>query len=97
MLSSLLRRIYSTRRPSTQTTRQCLVQLLRVRGCACRCRPVSCCCAVHRHAQTVPIKQREALSYVGAAEEAMVGAYDFKVPAEYASLPQLLVSARAAI
>ena len=39
--------------------------------------------------QAVPIKQQQALDYVGAVEEAMVGAFPFTVPADYANLPQL--------
>jgi len=41
----------------------------------------------------VPIKQREALEFVGIAEEAMVKGFPFEVPKEYAELPQLLVGA----
>jgi hypothetical protein len=41
--------------------------------------------------QAVPIKQQQALDYVGAVEEAMVGAFPFTVPADYANLPQLKV------
>ena len=41
--------------------------------------------------QAVPIKQQAALDYVGAVEEAMVGAFPFTVPADYANLPQLKV------
>ncbi|KXZ56972.1 hypothetical protein GPECTOR_1g878 [Gonium pectorale] len=40
--------------------------------------------------QAVPIKQREALSYVGNIEEAMVKGFPFQVPPEYASRPLLL-------
>mmetsp|Transcript_9752 Transcript_9752/g.26429 ORF Transcript_9752/g.26429 Transcript_9752/m.26429 type:complete len:447 (+) Transcript_9752:63-1403(+) len=40
--------------------------------------------------QAVPDKQRECLSYVGVAEEAMVKGMPFEVPKEYANLPQLL-------
>ncbi len=39
----------------------------------------------------VPIKQREALSYVSTIEESMVKAFPFTVPSEYDNLPQLLV------
>eukprot|EP00983_Pelagomonas_calceolata_P119108 1160569-Pelagomonas_calceolata.AAC.11 len=39
----------------------------------------------------VPDKQRECLSYVGVAEEAMVKGMPFEVPKEYANLPQLLM------
>lgn len=42
--------------------------------------------------QNVPIKQREALSYVGQIEEAMVKGFPFSVPPEYANRPLLLVS-----
>jgi hypothetical protein len=41
--------------------------------------------------QEVPIKQREALSYVGGVEEAMVSGFPFEVPKEYADRPLLLV------
>jgi hypothetical protein len=44
--------------------------------------------------QAVPIKQQQALDYVGAVEEAMVGAFPFTVPADYANLPQLKVGGR---
>jgi len=40
--------------------------------------------------QIVPIKQREALSYVGLVEEAMVKGFPFEVPKEYATKPLLL-------
>lgn len=40
--------------------------------------------------QEVPIKQREALAYVGDVEEAMVKGFPFEVPAEYAQRPLLL-------
>ncbi|KAK9828041.1 hypothetical protein WJX81_004327 [Elliptochloris bilobata] len=39
--------------------------------------------------QEVPIKQQEALGYVGAVEEAMVKGFPYEVPQQYASLPQL--------
>ncbi len=39
----------------------------------------------------MPIKQREALSYVGSVEEAMVSGFPFQVPKEYADRPLLLV------
>ncbi|KAG1654651.1 hypothetical protein FOA52_010279 [Chlamydomonas sp. UWO 241] len=39
--------------------------------------------------QEVPLKQREALVYVGAVEEAMVNGFPYEVPAEYASRPLL--------
>ncbi len=41
--------------------------------------------------QAVPLKQREALSYVGNIEEAMVKGFPFQVPKEYADRPLLLV------
>ncbi len=41
----------------------------------------------------MPIKQREALSYVGAIEEAMVKGFPFEVPPEYQDRPLLLVGA----
>lgn len=41
--------------------------------------------------QAVPIKQRECLEYVGAAEEAMVKGFPFDVPAQYAQRPLLKV------
>ena len=41
--------------------------------------------------QQVPLKQREALTYVGLIEEAMVAGFPFEVPKEYASRPLLLV------
>ncbi|KAG2448190.1 hypothetical protein HYH02_006775 [Chlamydomonas schloesseri] len=40
--------------------------------------------------QAVPLKQREALSYVGNIEEAMVKGFPFQVPKEYADRPLLL-------
>ncbi|GLI69788.1 hypothetical protein VaNZ11_014487 [Volvox africanus] len=40
--------------------------------------------------QAVPIKQREALTYVGNIEEAMVKGFPFQVPPEYADRPLLL-------
>lgn len=52
-------------------------------------------CTLHRLRyclQNVPIKQREALSYVGQIEEAMVKGFPFSVPPEYANRPLLLVS-----
>ena len=39
--------------------------------------------------QEIPIKQQEALGFVGAMEEAMVKGFPYKVPAQYANLPQL--------
>ncbi|EFN59625.1 hypothetical protein CHLNCDRAFT_33486 [Chlorella variabilis] len=39
--------------------------------------------------QAVPLVQQQCLDYVGAVEEAMVGAFPFEVPKEYADLPQL--------
>lgn len=39
--------------------------------------------------QAVPIKQREALEYVGLLEQDMVQKFPFEVPSEYANLPQL--------
>jgi hypothetical protein len=42
--------------------------------------------------QAVPIKQRQALTYVGNIEEAMVKGFPFQIPAEYADRPLLLVS-----
>ena len=39
--------------------------------------------------QEVPIKQQEALGYVGAVEEAMVKGFPYEVPKQYSSLPQL--------
>lgn len=41
--------------------------------------------------QEVPIKQQEALGFVGAVEEAMVKGFPYDVPAQYSSLPQLKV------
>ncbi len=41
--------------------------------------------------QEVPLKQREALVYVGAVEEAMVKGFPFEVPKEYADRPLLKV------
>lgn len=41
--------------------------------------------------QAVPLVQQQCLDYVGAVEEAMVGAFPFEVPKEYADLPQLKV------
>ena len=43
----------------------------------------------------MPLKQREALGYLGSVEEAMVKGFPFKVPAEYADRPLLLVRSRA--
>lgn len=40
--------------------------------------------------QDVPIKQREALTYVSTIEESMVKGFPFAVPKEYDNLPQLL-------
>lgn len=40
--------------------------------------------------QAVPLKQREALTYVGQLEEDMVKAFPFEVPKEYADKPLLL-------
>ncbi|CAL8467454.1 g6992 [Coccomyxa elongata] len=39
--------------------------------------------------QEIPIKQQEALGYVGQIEEAMVKGFPYEVPAQYANLPQL--------
>lgn len=39
--------------------------------------------------QEVPIKQQEALGFVGAVEEAMVKGFPYEVPKQYATLPQL--------
>ena len=39
--------------------------------------------------QEVPIKQQEALGFVGAVEEAMVKGFPYEVPKQYAALPQL--------
>lgn len=39
----------------------------------------------------MPIKQREALTFVSTIEESMVKGFPFTIPAEYANLPQLLV------
>jgi hypothetical protein len=47
---------------------------------------------MHPPLQEVPIKQREALYWVGAVEEAMVKGFPFEVPAEYADRPLLMVS-----
>lgn len=41
--------------------------------------------------QEVPIKQQEALGYVGQIEEAMVKGFPYNVPSQYANLPQLKV------
>ena len=41
--------------------------------------------------QDVPIKQQEALGYVGIIEEAMVKGFPYEVPKQYANLPQLKV------
>ena len=38
----------------------------------------------------MPLKQSECLTYVSTIEEAMVGAFPFKGPAEFDNLPQLL-------
>lgn len=43
--------------------------------------------------QSVPIKQREVLEYVGQVEAAMVKGFPFDVPKEYADRPLLKVSA----
>lgn len=43
--------------------------------------------------QDVPIKQQEALGFVGAVEEAMVTGFPYEVPKQYAGLPQLKVRA----
>jgi hypothetical protein len=42
--------------------------------------------------QSVPIKQREVLEYVGQVEAAMVKGFPFEVPKEYADRPLLKVS-----
>lgn len=42
--------------------------------------------------QEIPIKQQEALGYVGQIEEAMVKGFPYEVPAQYANLPQLKAS-----
>lgn len=39
--------------------------------------------------QEVPIKQQEALGFVGAVEEAMVKGFPYEVPKQYSALPQL--------
>ncbi|EIE24466.1 cyclophilin-like protein [Coccomyxa subellipsoidea C-169] len=39
--------------------------------------------------QEIPIKQQEALGFVGQVEEAMVKGFPYEVPAQYANLPQL--------
>lgn len=44
-----------------------------------------------RTKQEVPLKQQEALLYVGRIEEAMVQGFPFQVPAKYDNLPQLKV------
>ena len=44
--------------------------------------------------QEIPIKQQEALGYVGIMEEAMVKGFPYTVPAQYANLPQLKARAR---
>jgi hypothetical protein len=41
--------------------------------------------------QEIPIKQQEALGYVGQIEEAMVKGFPYEVPKKYANLPQLKV------
>ena len=41
--------------------------------------------------QDIPIKQQEALGYVGIIEEAMVRGFPYEVPKQYANLPQLKV------
>ena len=41
--------------------------------------------------QDVPIKQQEALGFVGIIEEAMVRGFPYEVPKQYANLPQLKV------
>ncbi len=46
--------------------------------------------------QEVPIKQQEALGFVGAVEEAMVKGFPYEVPTQYSSLPQLKARARGA-
>lgn len=42
--------------------------------------------------QAVPIRQQDALGYVGQIEEAMVKEFPYQVPSEYDYLPQLKVS-----
>ena len=39
----------------------------------------------------MPIKQRDALAFVGQVEEAMVGKFPYEVPADYADRPLLKV------
>ena len=41
--------------------------------------------------QDIPIKQQEALGFVGIIEEAMVRGFPYEVPKQYANLPQLKV------
>lgn len=41
--------------------------------------------------QEIPLKQQEALGFVGQIEEAMVKGFPYEVPAQYANLPQLKV------
>ena len=43
--------------------------------------------------QEVPTLQQETLMYVGRVEECMVQGFPFKVPEQYANLPQLKVRA----
>ena len=43
--------------------------------------------------QAVPIRQQDALGYVGQIEEAMVKEFPYQVPSEYDYLPQLKVRA----
>lgn len=80
-----------------------------VKRCVCFCRPQEAGLAAldrlstalnefqalieAKDKQAVPIKQREALSYVGAIEEAMVKGFPFDVPPEYQDRPLLLVGA----
>lgn len=42
--------------------------------------------------QDIPIKQQEALGFVGQVEEAMVKGFPYEVPKQYDNLPQLKVS-----
>jgi hypothetical protein len=41
--------------------------------------------------QEIPLKQQEALGFVGQIEEAMVKGFPYEVPSQYANLPQLKV------
>ena len=41
--------------------------------------------------QEIPIKQQEALGFVGTIEESMVKGFPYEVPPQYANLPQLKV------